>query len=122
MKLDLQRPILADGAMGTMLYSALGLSGRPCFEAFSLTHPDAVAEIHTAYLNAGARLLKTNSFGATRARLQAFGLDGQFTAILTASVGLARQASAERSHPASIAGSLGPLGDRLAPFGRLSPA
>jgi homocysteine S-methyltransferase len=122
MRLDLQRPIMADGAMGTMLYTALGLSGRPCFEAFNLTHPDAVLEIHAAYLKAGARLLKTNSFGATRARLLAFGLDGQFGAILTASVGLARQASSETSHSAAIAGSLGPLGDRLAPFGRLSPA
>ena len=122
MKLDLRRPLMADGAMGTMLYTALGLSGRPCFEAANLTHPEAVVEIHTAYVRAGAQLTKTNSFGATRARLQAFGLDGQFTAILSASVRLARQASAATGRTIAIAGSLGPLGARLAPFGRLSPA
>ena len=120
MKVDLQRPLLADGAMGTMLYTALGLSGRPCFEAINLTHPEAVVEIHTAYVRAGAQLIKTNSFGATRARLQAFGLDRQFTAILSASVGLARQACDHAGRPVGIAGSLGPLGARLAPFGRLS--
>ena len=121
MTFEWQRPLLADGAMGTMLYTTLGLSGRPCFEGLNLTHPEAVVEIHSAYLHAGAQLIKTNSFGATRARLQAFGLDGQLVAILSASVRLARRASSETGRPAAIAGSLGPLGARLAPFGRLSP-
>jgi homocysteine S-methyltransferase len=122
MNLDWQRPLLAEGAMGTMLYSALGLSGRPCFEGVNLTHPKAVVEIHSAYLRAGARLLKTNSFGATRARLRPYGLDGRLGDILSASVRLARQACAETGREVAIAGSLGPLGARLAPFGRLSPA
>jgi homocysteine S-methyltransferase len=121
MDLNQSTPILADGAMGTLLYTTLGLTGQPCFEALNLTHPDAVAGIHTAYLQAGAQLIKTNSFGASRTRLAAYGLADQVLAFNLAAARLARQAVESSGSAASILGSLGPLGARLAPYGRLAP-
>ena len=121
MDLNQSTPILADGAMGTLLYTTLGLTGQPCFEALNLTHPDAVAGIHTAYLQAGAQLIKTNSFGASRTRLAAHGLADQVHAFNLAAARLARQAVESSGRAASVLGSLGPLGARLAPYGRLAP-
>ncbi len=121
MNLDQPRPMLADGAMGTLLYSTLGLTGQPCFEALNLTHPEAVAGIHTAYLQAGAQIVKTNSFGASHTRLAAHGLDDQVQTVNTAAVRLARQAAQDSGRHAWVAGSIGPLGARLAPYGRLTP-
>lgn len=122
------RPLLADGAMGTMLH-ARGVGFDRCFDELSLTDPAAVAEIHRAYLDAGAQIIETNTFGANRFKLSMHGLERKTGEINAAAVALARravQASAaarpDGRPPALIAGSVGPLGVRLAPFGRVKPA
>jgi homocysteine S-methyltransferase len=68
-----QGALLADGAMGTMLYEA-GRSLDECLEALNLSQPEIVAGIHRAYINAGAELIETNTFGANRFRLETHGL------------------------------------------------
>ncbi len=114
------QPVLADGAMGTMLHGR-GLSLTACLDAVSLTQPALVAEIHTAYLQAGAELIETNTFGANRYKLAAHGMSDQVTAINRRGVELARASAAQLSSSVFVAGSVGPLGIRLAPYGRVTP-
>jgi methionine synthase I (cobalamin-dependent)/5,10-methylenetetrahydrofolate reductase len=114
------RPILADGAMGTMLHS-LGVPLDACFDALNLTQPEVVQEIHRAYIEAGAQIIETNTFGANRHKLATFGLDSNVTEINRSAVLLARELIPAGSEPVFIAGSVGPLGVRLAPFGRVLP-
>ncbi|WP_376791268.1 bifunctional homocysteine S-methyltransferase/methylenetetrahydrofolate reductase [Thermoflexus sp.] len=113
-----QGPLLADGAMGTMLY-ARGFSFDRCYEALNIEVPEVVLEIHRAYLQAGAELLETNTFGANRYRLAEHGLADRVGMLNRAAVALARQAAAEVERPVWIAGSVGPLGVPLAPLGRV---
>jgi homocysteine S-methyltransferase len=114
------KPILADGAMGTMLH-ARGVPFDACFDDLVRTQPELIVSIHRAYLEAGAQLIETNSFGANRHKLAAHGLAGQVAEINTLAVSLARRAIAESGREALVAGSVGPLGVRLAPFGRVQP-
>lgn len=114
------RPILLDGAMGTMLHNR-GFSFERCLDQLNLTQPQAVADIHLAYLQAGAAIIETNTFGANRFKLAEHGLEDQVAAINRAGVELARQALAESEADALVAASVGPLGVRLAPFGRVQP-
>lgn len=116
-----QGPLLADGAMGTMLY-ARGFSFDRCYEALNVEAPEVVREIHRAYLEAGATLLETNTFGANRYRLAEHGLEDRVADLNRAGVALARQAAAEAGRPVWIAGSVGPLGVPLAPLGRVRAA
>jgi methionine synthase I (cobalamin-dependent)/5,10-methylenetetrahydrofolate reductase len=119
-------PLLSDGAMGTLL-NAQGVSFNQCFDALNLTHPDLVAEVHRAYLDAGADIIQTNTFGANRYKLAVHGLETQGAAINQAGVSLARCAAAGLHNlPGSfrevlVAGDVGPLGVRLAPYGRIQP-
>ncbi len=113
-----QGPLLADGAMGTMLY-ARGFSFDRCYEALNVEAPEVVLEIHRAYLQAGAELLETNTFGANRYRLAEHGLEDQAALLNRAGVTLARKAALEVDRPVWIAGSVGPLGVPLAPLGRV---
>jgi len=113
-------PILADGAMGTMLH-ARGISFNVCFDDLNLSQPTLVSEIHRAYLDAGAQIIETNSFGANRYKLAEHGLERHVGEINAAAVELARQAVAAADKDAVVAGSIGPLGVRLAPFGRVTP-
>lgn len=113
-------PILADGAMGTMLHAG-GVGFDACFDELNLTRPELVEEIHRAYVEAGAQILETNTFGANRYKLAAHGLEGRVVEINAAAVQIARRASAIASRPVLVAGSVGPLGVRLAPFGRVKP-
>ena len=115
-----QGPLLADGAMGTMLY-ARGISFKECFDAANLDRPDLVRDIHEAYLLAGAEVIETNTFGANRFRLEKHGLADRVAEINRAGVEIARQARRNVRQPAFIAGSVGPLGRNLAPLGRLRP-
>ena len=69
-----KRVLVADGAMGTVLYSK-GIFINRCFDELNLTTPALVKETHQEYVKAGAEILETNTFGANRARLAAFGLD-----------------------------------------------
>lgn len=114
------KPILADGAMGTLLH-ARGVPIEACFDELNLTQPDLIVEAHAEYLAAGAQIIETNTFGANSYKLAAQGLDRQTSQINVAAVALARQAIRESGREALIAGSVGPLGVRLAPYGRVKP-
>jgi len=111
-----RRILVADGAMGTMLYGH-GVFINRCFDELSLSSPDLVGRIHRAYVDAGAEILETNTFGANRARLSAFGLADKLQAINEAGVRLAREAA--QGGP-FIAGAMGPLGVRIEPLGPTS--
>src|ERR1044071_7285272 len=85
-----QATLLADGAMGTMLH-AHGVGFDKCFDELNITNPAAVAEIHRAYIEAGAQLIITNTFGANRFKLTKHGLQEDVVEINKASVDLARR-------------------------------
>src|SRR5215211_6794885 len=112
--------ILADGAMGTMLH-AHGIGFEKCFDELNLTKPSAVAEIHRAYIEAGAQLIITNTFGANRFKLAKHGLEEQVIKINRAGVDLAKRVVAASFKEVLVAGDVGPLGVRIAPFGRVQP-
>src|SRR3982751_6978271 len=88
------RVIVADGAMGTILYSR-GVFINRCFDELNLSAPDMVRQIHQEYAKAGAEILETNTFGATRQRLGAFGFAEQLQSINHAGVRLAREAATD---------------------------
>src|SRR3990172_8007192 len=141
-------PLLADGAMGTMLH-AHGVAFDKCFDELNLSQPATVVEIHRAYIDAGAQLVITNPFGANRYKLSKFGLERRVGEINAAAVALVKRLAAASvggggrrpPHPTRgvgvlaaawvgasgrspllIGGDVGPLGVRLAPFGRVKPA
>jgi methionine synthase I (cobalamin-dependent)/5,10-methylenetetrahydrofolate reductase len=109
------RVIVADGAMGTMLYSR-GVFINRCFDELNLSSPDMVRQIHQEYAKAGAQILETNTFGATSQRLGAFGFSEKLKAINLAGVRLAREAA----NGAFVAGAVGPLNVRIEPLGPTS--
>ncbi|MCA9938865.1 MAG: homocysteine S-methyltransferase family protein, partial [Anaerolineales bacterium] len=113
-----QGPLLLDGAMGTMLH-ARGAHIGQCFDALSRDNPALVAEIHRLYIDAGADMIETNSFGANRYKLSEYGLEDEVEAINKAAVALARRVIMGAFKPVLLAGSVGPLGVRLAPLGRV---
>jgi homocysteine S-methyltransferase len=110
------RALVADGAMGTMLYSR-GVFINRCFDELSLSSPDLVRQVHQEYVKAGAEILETNTFGATEPRLAAFGCADKLRDINRAAVRLAREAA--QGGP-FVAGAVGPLGVRIEPLGRMS--
>ncbi len=110
-------PLLADGAMGTLLHSR-GIPINLCFDELNLSNPAAITGIHGEYLEAGAQILLTNTFGANRFKLSKHGLQDKLEAINHAGVALARQGA---GGAALVAGDIGPLGVRIAPFGRVQP-
>ncbi len=112
--------LLADGAMGTMLH-ARGIGFDKCFDELNLTNPSAVAEIHRAYIEAGAQLIITNTFGANRFKLSKHGLEESVAEINKAGVDLAKRVVAASFRDVLVAGDIGPLGVRIAPFGRVQP-
>src|SRR6478672_10625468 len=87
-----RRVMVADGAMGTMLYSR-GVFINRCFDELNLSAADMVRQIHQEYVKAGAEILETNTFGATRPRLGAFGIAEKLQDINRAAVRLARDAA-----------------------------
>ncbi len=101
-----QGGLLFDGAMGSLLYER-GVFLTSCFEHVSVTQPALVRRIHEEYLQAGARVLTTNTFGANRLKLEKHGLGDEFAAINRASVRLAREVAGGRAY---VAGSVGPTG------------
>jgi len=118
---DKDSPLLGDGAMGTML-NARGAGFAGCFDALNLNEPGLVADIHREYIEAGAEIIQTNTFGANRYKLAAHGLEEKATAINRAGVELARRVVLATFKDVLVAGDVGPLGVRLAPFGREQPA
>ncbi len=115
------RPVLADGAMGTVVYGR-GIFINRCYDELNLTDPGLILSIHEEYLQAGAEILETNTFGANRFRLARHGLGGKVAEINAAGVRLARQAvehlKDKQASEAWVAGSVGPLGVRLEPLGK----
>ena len=112
--------LLADGAMGTMLHTR-GVGFDKCFDELNLTNPSAVAEIHREYIEAGTQLIITNTFGANRFKLTKHGLQDDVAEINKASVDLAKRVVAASFKDVLVAGDVGPLGVRIAPFGRVQP-
>jgi len=102
-----------DGAMGTMLYSR-GVFVNVSYDELNLSQPALVREVHEAYVQAGAEILETNTFGANPIKLSSHGLDDQTEEINRAAVTLARSAGRNR---ALVVGAIGPLGIRLEPWG-----
>ncbi len=117
------QPILADGAMGTTLYDR-GVFLNRCYDEVNLSDPDLVRSIHQEYLQAGAQLIETNTFGANRFRLHRFGLSEKVHAINQAGVRLAREAvrhhADKQAAQAWVGGAIGPLGVQMEPLGKLS--
>lgn len=114
-------PLLLDGAMGTMLQS-YGLSSGTCPEEWNLSHPQVIKEIHRLYLQAGADIILTNTFGASRIKLNNFKLGDYINKINEAAVKLGREAIQEeklRKKKIFLAASLGPTGKILEPYGNL---
>ncbi len=114
------KPLISDGAMGTLLHER-GVAFDECFDLLNLEQPALVAEIHTEYIQAGAELIKTNTFGANRVKLARHGLEDKVIEINMAAVNLARRVVDASFKDVMIAGDLGPLGVPLAPFGRVQP-
>jgi homocysteine S-methyltransferase len=108
--------LVADGAMGTMLYER-GIFINRCFDELNLSAPALVEEVHRQYVEAGADIIETNTFGANRLRLAAHGLSGRVAEINRAGARLARQSGSDRAY---VAGSIGPLGVRIEPWGPTS--
>jgi methionine synthase I (cobalamin-dependent)/5,10-methylenetetrahydrofolate reductase len=110
-------PLLCDGAMGTVLY-AKGVFINRCYDELNLSQPDLIRGIHLEYLQAGADVIETNTFGSTSFRLLNYGFADRVRAINLAGVKLAREAA--KSFDAYVAGSVGPLGIRIEPLGKTS--
>ncbi|MBL8061610.1 MAG: bifunctional homocysteine S-methyltransferase/methylenetetrahydrofolate reductase [Anaerolineales bacterium] len=113
-----KKTLLADGAMGTMLH-ARGIGFDKCFDELNLTNPASVADIHREYIEAGAELIITNTFGANRYKLAKHGLQDDMAEINRSGVELARRVVAASFKNVLIAGDVGPLGVRIAPYGRV---
>ncbi len=111
--------VLADGAMGTMLHSR-GVGFDKCFDELNLTQPAAVTQLHREYVESGAQIVLSNTFGANRFKLGKHGLQAQVRDINRAGIDLAQDAATAASH-VLVAGDVGPLGVRIAPFGRVQP-
>jgi homocysteine S-methyltransferase len=111
-----ERIILADGAMGTMVY-ARGVYINTCFDELNLTRPTLVADIHNDYIRAGAQLIETNTFGTNRYKLGAFGVENRVRRINEAGAAIARRAAGKNIF---VAGSIGPLGKPLRPLGNIT--
>ncbi|TMC65771.1 MAG: bifunctional homocysteine S-methyltransferase/methylenetetrahydrofolate reductase [Chloroflexi bacterium] len=102
-------PLLADGGMGTLLFSR-GLPQRACLDELATTRPDLIGSIHREYLEAGADLIETASFGANRIRLAAYGLAHEAHRFSRRSAQVAREARDVSGREALVGGSVGPLG------------
>ena len=100
--------LIADGAMGSMLHDAIGTVR--CFDELNATEPEAVFRVHQAYIETGAQIVETNTFGANRFKLEALGLGDEVQKLNSRGVKIAREARESASREVLIAGSMGPLG------------
>jgi homocysteine S-methyltransferase len=105
-----------DGAMGTRLYDK-GVYINRSYDELNLTAPDLVREVHEEYVRAGAEIIETNTYGASRHKLQQYSLENQLKEMNVAGARIAKAATGER---AFVAGALGPLGLRIEPYGPTS--
>ena len=109
-----ERVLVCDGAMGTMLY-AKGVFINKSFDALNINQPELVAGVHDEYIRAGADIIETNTFGANRIKLGSFGMADKLGTINLQGAILARRAAGEEAY---VAGSMGPLGIRIEPWGK----
>src|ERR671910_1250420 len=109
-----ERVLVCDGAMGTMLYQK-GVFINRCFDALNLTQPDVVSDVHQDYVRAGADVIETNTFGANRVKLRAFGLGDRVREINVEGARVAKKAARDKAY---VAGAIGPLGIRVEPWGK----
>ena len=100
--------LIADGAMGSMLHEAVG--PQRCFDELNSTEPEAVFRVHQAYIEAGAQIIETNTFGANRFKLAPLGLGDEVQRLNSRGVKIAREARESAAREVLIAGSIGPLG------------
>src|SRR3981081_386063 len=98
----------ADGAMGSMLYETVGT--QRSFDELNSTEPEAVFRVHQAYIEAGAQIIETNTFGANRFKLEPLGLGEEVQRLNSRGVKIAREARESAAREVLIAGSIGPLG------------
>ena len=109
--------LIFDGAMGTMLQSA-GLPPDAPPELWNIEAPDIIEGIHRRYVESGAQILTTNTFGASKVKLSQFGLSNRQEAIISSAVKIAKNAAKDKN--LAVAGDIGPLGVFLQPFGEFS--
>jgi len=117
-----KRPLLLDGAMGTML-QAYGLKSGECSEGWNISHPQVVQKIHQEYIKAGADVILTNTFGANRIKLSSFNKQNDVIEINKLAVKIAKEAIKsvrESGRKVLLAASVGPTGKILEPYGPLS--
>ena len=115
-----ERVLVADGAMGTLLYGNYGISSA--FENLNLTHPDTILRVHQSYIQAGADIIQTNTYAANRLKLTRYDLQDQVTTINQAAVRIAVTAREHADHPVFILGTIGGLaGDTDATVQRATP-
>jgi 5-methyltetrahydrofolate--homocysteine methyltransferase len=112
-------PLLADGATGTNLF-AMGLTSGDSPELWNVEHPDRIESLHQAFVDAGADIILTNTFGGNRRRLMLHGLEACAREINRLAAQNARKVADGASRPVVVAGSVGPTGDLIAPLGPLS--
>jgi len=112
-----QSPVLCDGAMGTLLY-AKGIFINRCYDELNVSQPELIRGIHHDYLQAGAEIIETNTFGANSFRLGRHGLANRVHEINVAGARLGREAA--KSFDVWVAGSVGPIGVRIEPLGKTS--
>jgi methionine synthase I (cobalamin-dependent)/5,10-methylenetetrahydrofolate reductase len=110
-------PVLCHGAMGTLLY-AKGIFINRCYDELNLSQPDLIRGLHHEYLQAGAEIIETNTFGGNSFRLARHGLEDRVRDINLAGARLGREAA--KSFDLWVAGSVGPLGIRIEPLGKTS--
>jgi len=106
--------LVCDGAMGTMLYSK-GVFISRCFDELNISNPQLVREVHFDYINAGADIIETNTFGANRTKLMTHGLAEHIREINSQGARIARDIAGDK---AWVAGAIGPLGIRIEPWGK----
>src|SRR6267142_4542474 len=110
-------PVLCDGAMGTLLYEK-GIFINRSYDGLSVSQPDVIRELHHEYMQAGAEIIETNTFGGNSFRLARHSMADKVDDINRAGVRLAREAA--KSFDVWVAGSVGPLGTRIEPLGKTS--
>src|SRR6202167_3192362 len=113
------RPLLADGATGTNLFE-VGLTSGDNPEAWNATHPDSIRALHRSFVDAGADIILTNSFGGNRRRLALHDQAARARALSRMAAENARVVADKAGRPVIVAGSVGPTGDLLAPLGPLT--
>jgi 5-methyltetrahydrofolate--homocysteine methyltransferase len=111
--------LVADGAMGTTLFE-MGLESGGCPELLNVERPDLVRRVHQAFVDAGADIILTNTFGGNRRRLALHRLEGRVSELNAAAVGIAATVRDAADRPILVAGSIGPTGDLFVPLGPLT--